>query len=281
MLRDITIGQFFPGNSLLHKLDPRVKLVITFFSILVLFLIRNFLGLGVLLFFAVVSALVSKVSPRVLWKSFRTIFFIIVFTSAFQLFYHKDGVVLWKPFENFEFAVTDVGIYTAVFISVRMIVLILISSLLTYTTSPTMLTDAIERLLSPLQVFHIKVHALAMMMTIALRFIPTLIEELEIIISAQKARGAKLDDGNLIERLRALTTVFIPLFVSAFRRAADLAVAMECRCYSDAPGRTRLTVMRLHARDYIVCVFLTVLFAGLLYTSFASFDGIWILKSVI
>ena len=280
MMRDISIGQFFPGDSALHKLDPRAKIVFTLVFIVTLFLCRNFFSLILMLGFAVACDLISKISPRLIWKSLRGIIFIVLFTSVLQLFYNTNGSVLWKPFPNASFAVTDAGVYTAVFMAVRIVSLILFTVLLTYTTSPTMLTDAIERLLSPLKVFHVKVHSLAMMMTIALRFIPTLIQEIDIIMSAQKARGAKLDNGSIPERLKAMTSVFVPLFVSAFRRASELAVAMECRCYTDGAHRTRLRVMKLTFRDYIAFAVLAAVVFGAVFTSFYDLGGLFLFKPV-
>ena len=280
MIRDITLGQYFPGNSLIHKLDPRAKIVLTILYIVALFICKNFFSLILMLGFSLVCVLISGISPKLIWKSLKAIVFIVLFTSALQIIYNNDGDVLWKPFQNHDYVITTGGIYAAIFLAVRIIALILLTSLLTYTTSPTMLTDAIERLLSPLKVFRIKVHSLAMMMTIALRFIPTLIREIDIIMSAQKARGAKLDNGNIAERLKAMISVFIPLFVSAFRRAAELAVAMECRCYTDGASRTRLKVMKLALRDYICFVVMALVVFGALFTSFYPMGDVFLFKSV-
>jgi len=280
MIRDITIGQFFPGQSFIHKLDARAKIVITVLYIIALFMCKNFFSLSLMLLFSVVCVLISGISPKLIWKSLKAIIFIVLFTSALQIIYNDKGDILWKPFENRNFTVTTGGVYSAVFLAVRIIALILLSSLLTYTTSPTMLTDAIERLLSPLKVFKVKVHSLAMMMTIALRFIPTLIREIDIIMSAQKARGAKLDTGSIGERMKAMISVFIPLFVSAFRRAAELAVAMECRCYTDGASRTRLKVMRMGVRDYIAFAVLAVVVFGAVFTSFYRFSDLLIFEPV-
>ena len=281
MIKDITIGQFFPGASAIHKMDPRAKLVLTFLYIVALFICKNFFSLILMFAFSLICFMISRISPNLLWKSLRGIIFIVIFTSALQIIYNRDGVVLWKPFESHKFCITTGGVYSAVFLAVRIIALILLTSLLTYTTSPTMLTDAIERLLSPLKFFKIKVHSLAMMMTIALRFIPTLIQEIDIIVSAQKARGAKLDNGSLGERMKAMVSVFVPLFVSAFRRAADLAVAMECRCYTDGASRTRLKVMRFGWRDYLAFVIVAVLIFAALFTSFYNLGETFLFKSVI
>lgn len=281
MIKDISIGQFFPGNSLLHKLDPRAKIIILIVYIVTLFLCKNFFSLGVLFAASVVAVIVSKISFRTVLKGLKAIIVIIVFTSVLQIFYNNEGYILWKPFENREFAVTTGGVYTAVFVTIRIVSLILASSLLTYTTSPTMLTDAIERLLSPLKVFKINIHSFAMMMTIALRFIPTLIEEVDIIMSAQKARGANLETGTIKERAKALIPVFVPLFVNSFRRAVDLAFAMECRCYSGDGKRTRMRVMRFCAADWCVLAACLLLTAGVIFTNIYDFGGFFIFESVI
>ncbi len=280
MIRDITIGQFFPGNSPIHKLDPRAKILLTLFFIIALFICRNFFSLILMLAFSLICVLISRISVKLIWKSLKAIIFIVLFTSALQIIYNNEGAVLWKPFENKSFVITSGGVYSAIFLAVRIIALILFTSLLTYTTSPTMLTDAIERLLSPLKIFKVKVHSLAMMMTIALRFIPILIREIDIIMSAQKARGAKLDNGSLGERMKAMVSVFIPLFVSAFRRAAELAVAMECRCYSDGAHRTRMKKMQLSARDIIAFAITGVLIFGVIFTSYYPFGDLFLFKAV-
>ena len=261
MIKDITIGQYFPGHSLVHKLDPRLKLVLTFVYILFIFFCKNFVALGVMVLYLALTVLLSKISLKMLRKSLKPIVIIVLITAVLQIFYNKNGTVL---LELGKFQLTAGGIYMAVFTTVRIVALVAASSMLTYTTSPTLLTDAIERLFSPLKVLKINVHSIAMMMTIALRFIPTLIDEVDKIMSAQKARGAELDTGNLIQRGKALVPVFIPLFVNAFTRAYDLAFAMECRCYRGGEGRTRLRVMKLQARDYLTCVFTAACMAGVL-----------------
>lgn len=273
MLKDITIGQFFPGRSLLHKMDPRGKILFTILFIVILFLVRNYCSLLIMFGFTALCVLISGIPLKTIWKSIRALIFIVLFTAVLQIVYNKDGDILWKPFPQFDFAITAGGVGSAVFLVIRIISLVVISSLLTYTSSPTMLTDAIERLLSPLKLFHVKVHSLAMMMTIALRFIPTLIEELEIIMNAQRSRGAKLDAGKIPERAKALVTVFVPLFISAFRRAADLAVAMECRCYTDGVKRSRLKIMRFGWRDLIGLTAVLAVSVSALFLSFYPFSG--------
>lgn len=246
MLKDITIGQYFPGNSLIHRLDPRFKLVVTAVFIVMLFVADNFPALGVGMIFLLSAFLLSKIPMILMLKSLKPIIPIIIFTSVLNLFF-LDGVTLFKL--GF-IKITVEGLETSAYMVIRIIALIMGSSLLTYTTSPITLTDAIERLLSPLNKLHIPVHELAMMMTIALRFIPTLIEETDKIMSAQKARGADMESGGLIQRAKALTPILIPLFVSAFRRAEELALAMECRCYHGGDGRTRLRSLKSTAADY-------------------------------
>lgn len=264
MLKDITIGQYFPGKSVIHKLDPRAKLVLTFFYILLVFFCKNFAALGIIVGYLVLAVLLSKISLKMIAKSLKPIVIIVLITSVLQLFYNKDGTVL---LELGKWQLTSGGVFMAIFTTVRIIALVTASSLLTYTTSPTLLTDAIERLFSPLKAVKVNVHSIAMMMTIALRFIPTLIDEVDKIMSAQKARGADLDTGNLIERGKALVPVFIPLFVNAFTRAYDLAFAMECRCYRGGEGRTRLRVMKLQMRDGLSFVFTAICIAGVFVTN--------------
>lgn len=268
MIKDITIGQYFPGTSLIHKLDPRAKIVLTLLFIVALFLCRNFFSLGVMFITVIICVFISRISFSVILKGLKMIIALVVFTGVLQIAYNNEGDVWWKPFEKFDFAVTSSGVYSAVFIIIRIVSLILFSSLLTYTTSPTMLTDAIERLLSPLKLLRINVNSLAMMMTIALRFIPTLIEEINIIMSAQKARGADLETGSLTQRAKALVPVFIPLIVSSFRRAYELAFAMECRCYTGNNKRTRMKIMKFSLRDYVSFIVVLLLFAAVVATSF-------------
>ena len=268
MIKEVTIGQFFPGNSPIHKLDPRVKIIITLLYIIALFICKSFLPLIVLSSLAIISVIISKIPFKTVFNGLKMILFLVCFTAFLQIFYNDKGTVLWKPFDRFDFVITDSGIFSALFITIRVVALILAGSIMVNTTSPTMLTDAIERLLSPLKLIKVNVHSLAMMMTIALRFIPTLIEEIDIIMSAQKARGAQLETGSLKERAKALVPVFIPLFVNSFRRAYELAFAMECRCYTGGKGRTRLKIMKMRASDFISLAVSLLLFAGVVELSF-------------
>lgn len=260
MIKDITIGQFFPGNSPIHKLDARTKIILTFIFIVFIFVCQNFWSLGLLSGFAVVVFFLTKLSPKLILKSFKPLLPIVLLTTVLQIYYIKDGNVLfdWKFI-----TITDAGVFTAVFIIVRIFSLLLISSLLTYTTSPTDLTDAIEKLLSPLKVFKVDVHTFAMMMTIALRFIPTLIDEIDRIMSAQKARGADFESGNFVKRIKALFPIFIPLFISAFKRAIELTDAMSCRCYVGGEGRTRLRQMKTTYRDYVAFAIMIIICVGI------------------
>ena len=281
MIKDITIGQFFPGNSFVHKLDPRAKILFLIVYIVALFLCRSFFSLLLMLAFSLFTVILSRISPKMIWKSMKAIFVIVVFTAVLQIVYNDKGDVLWKPFASGTFAVTTGGVYGAVFLIVRIIALILLTSLLTYTTSATLLTDAIEKLLSPLKLLHVPVHSLAMMMTIALRFIPTLLREIDIIMSAQKARGAMLDNGSMGQRIKALVSVFVPLLVSSFRRASELATAMECRCYTDGANRTRLRVMRFSWRDAAAAVILIAVSFAAVFLSFCPISTILLFQPVI
>ena len=255
MLRDITIGQHFPGNSLVHRFDPRLKLVLTILYIVLLFAASNPLGLALSLIFLAVMYAVAKIPFKLILKSLKPIFPIIVFTAVLNLFFVSgEGDPVFKL--GF-LTVYAEGIRYAVLMAVRVMALIAGTSLLTYTTSPIVLTDAIENLLRPLAKIHFPVHELAMMMTIALRFIPTLIEETEKIMNAQKARGAMIDNGTFTQRIKALVPVLIPLFISAFRRADELAMAMECRCYHGGEGRTRLKQLKFTAEDTRCAVIIT------------------------
>lgn len=261
MLKDITIGQYFPGKSAVHKLDPRFKIIITGIFIGMLFSADGFIALGVGILFLITAFIISEIPFKLMLKSLKPIVPIIIFTSVLNIFF-LDGAPLIKL--GF-IKITAEGLRTSAFMVIRIIALIMGSSLLTYTTSPITLTDAIERLLSPLKKVKLPVHELAMMMTIALRFIPTLIEETDKIISAQKARGADMESGSIFQRIKALTPILIPLFVSAFRRAEELAVAMECRCYQGGDGRTRLRQLKSDGKDYFALglsiVFLNIVIA--------------------
>ena len=262
MISDITIGQYYGGaTSVVHRLDARMKLILTVFFIVIIFLCKNFLSLAVMFALTAASILLSKVPFRMFFKSLKPILPIILLTAALNIFYINKGEVLlsfWRV------SITTGGLATAFFMAVRIVCLIMCSSLLTYTTTPTDLTDAIERLLSPLKLLHIQVHTLAMMMTLALRFIPTLIEEIERITNAQKARGADFESGGFLQRVKAMIPILIPLFVSAFRRAYELSFAMSCRCYHGGEGRTRMRQMKLHVSDFVSLAVFAAALAGVI-----------------
>ena len=246
MLKDITLGQFFPGDTPVHNLDPRTKLLLTLVYIVALFLVNTW-G-GYLLVFAVLCAVtaLSRIRPRALLKGLKPLVFIIVFTAVLNLFFTpgEDILFRWKFVR-----ITYAGLDRAIAMVLRVMFLVSGTFLLTYTTSPLAITDGLERLMSPLKKLHVPVYELSLMMCIALRFIPTLIEETDRIMSAQKARGADLETGTLPERAKALLPLLIPLFISAFRRADELALAMECRCYNGGQGRTRMKQLRMDGRD--------------------------------
>ncbi|MEG0614235.1 MAG: energy-coupling factor transporter transmembrane component T [Oscillospiraceae bacterium] len=260
MLKDITIGQYFPGKSIIHRIDPRFKIIITALFITMLFCASDMWGLLVGILFLIMVLLLSKIPVKMVLKGLKPLIPIIIFTSILNLFFIDGDVVV----KFWIFKITDNGIETAIFMVIRIISLIAGTSLLTYTTSPIVLTDAIERLMSPLKKIKVPVHELAMMMTIALRFIPTLIEETDKIMSAQKARGADLESGGLIKRAKALIPILIPLFVSAFRRAEELALAMECRCYHGGEGRTRLKQLKSGGKDYVALIISLGFLAGII-----------------
>ena len=253
MISDITIGQYYSGNSVLHRMDARMKLILTFASIVAIFLCKNFFSLGLMVIFTVAATLLSRVPAKMVIKSLKPIIIILIFTAVLNIYFK------WKFIE-----ITEEGVNTAIFMAIRIVSLVVLSSLLTYTTTPTLLTDALERILSPLKVFKIKVHTLAMMMTLALRFIPTLIEEINRIMNAQKARGADLETGGIVARAKALIPIFIPLMISSFRRAYELAFAMTCRGYTGGEGRTRMKQMKLRVSDFIACAVVCALVGGII-----------------
>ena len=259
MLKDITIGQFFPGNSVIHRMDPRMKLILTIVYIVIIFLCKNFWSLGLVVLALVIIVALSKIPVKVILKSIKPIAIIITFTAVLNMFYVRTG----DPLLDWKFIhITTGGVITAVFMIIRICALVVASSLLTYTTSPTLITDGIEQLFSKIKFMRNGVHTIAMMMTIALRFIPTLIEEFEKITNAQKARGADLETGNLVQRAKALIPVLVPLFITSFRRAYELAFAMECRCYHGAEGRTRMKLMKYTKLDAFGFAFIALATGG-------------------
>ena len=248
MLKDITLGQYFPGNTIIHRLDPRTKLIWVVIFIAALFTARDYVSYALMIAVTVGLVAVSGVRPRNLLRGMKPLIFIICFTGILNLFYTRGGTTL---FEWWIFTVTTAGIKRAVLMVIRIMMLICGTLLLTYTTSPMALTDGFEILFGPLKKIRVPIHEMSMMMSMALRFIPTLIEETDKIMSAQRARGADFDTGRLLERAKAMLPLLVPLFVSAFRRADELAVAMESRYYHGGEGRTRMKQLRLVRRDYL------------------------------
>ncbi len=248
MLKDITLGQYFPGNTVAHKLDPRTKILLVVLYIVALFCAKSLLTYGLMALCLAVCVRISRVGVKQLVRGLKPVLVIIIFTGILNLFFTPGDRYI---FEWGFLHVSDTGLRSAVFMVLRIMLLIMGTFLMTYTTSPISLTDGLERLLNGLKKLHVPVHELAMMMSIALRFIPTLIEETDKIMSAQKARGADFESGNLIQKAKALIPILVPLFISAFRRADELATAMECRCYHGGEGRTKLHVLKYQRRDYI------------------------------
>ena len=262
MISDITLGQFFPGDSVIHKLDPRTKIILAMFYIVAVFSANTLMAFAYLVLLTAFLLVLSRISFGVIFKGIKPIIFIVVFTALINIFLTK-GTEQTKIFEFWILHIYKEGIIRAIFMAVRVIMLIIgTSTLLTYTTSPISLTDGIESLLAPLKLVKIPVHIFAMMMTIALRFIPTLIEETEKIMNAQKSRGADFTSGGLIKRVKVLIPILIPLFVSSFKRAEELATAMECRCYRGDKNRTKLVKLSYRFSDFaFIAIF--ILFAAL------------------
>ncbi len=265
MIKDITIGQYFPGKSVIHKMDSRVKLLLDLVYLVMLFVAQSFTGVILGLLFMVICYIVSGIKLKMIIKSIKPILPLMIFTAILNMLFIGGEEPL---FQWWIISIYPEGIRTACFMLLRIISLIVGMSLLTYTTSPIMLTDAIERLLSPLKKVRFPVHELSMMMTIALRFIPTLIEETDKIMSAQKARGAEIDSGGVIKRAKSLVPILIPLFVSAFKRANELATAMECRCYKGGEGRTRMRQLKIAPRDITATLIMLAMLAAVIVLNF-------------
>ncbi len=261
MLKDVTLGQFFPGNSVLHRLDARLKILLMFLFVVLVFFATNLLSYLYLAMSVVILILFSRISPKVIFRGLKPVVFISLFTALVNLFWTTgEDVLLELGFIR----IYREGVWRALYMVIRIVTLVSGSSiLLSYTTSPMDLTDALESLLSPLKKIRLPIHEFAMMMSLALRFVPTLIEETEKIINAQKARGADFESGSLISRAKALIPILIPLFISSFSRATDLAVAMECRCYTGGEGRTRMRVLRISLGDVMIFILFVLLFAGI------------------
>lgn len=248
MLKDITLGQYFPGNSSVHRLDPRTKLIILVLYIVALFCASNWVSYGVCFTFLAVTIAISRIPVKSIVRGLKPLVLILVFTGVLNLLFTPGEKIL---VEFWKITITLEGVERAAFMMLRILMLISGTFLLTYTTSPISLTDGLESLLGPLKKIHLPVHELSMMMCIALRFIPTLIEETDKIMSAQKARGADFESGNIFKRIKALVPILVPLFISAFRRAEELATAMECRCYHGGAGRTKMKLLRFKRGDYV------------------------------
>ena len=247
MLKDITLGQYFPGNSVIHRLDPRTKLIMTVLYIVALFVAGGWLSYAAMLVFLLTCIRISRIPLKSIVRGMKPLVIIVIFTGILNLFYSDGGKVVLRLWA---LTVTTEGLKRAVFMVGRILMLVSGTFLLTYTTSPISLTDGLESLMGPLKKLRVPVHELSMMMCIALRFIPTLIEETDKIMSAQKARGADFEAGSILQRAKALIPVLVPLFVSAFRRADELATAMECRCYQGGDGRTKMKLLRYHRNDF-------------------------------
>lgn len=249
MIKDITLGQYFPMDSVVHKLDPRMKLLFTTTFIVLVFLSNNFISLAFCFGITALVIALSKIPLKTVLKGLKPIILIIAITSILQIAYNEGGIVLidwWK------IKITSGGVLTAVFMAIRISLLIVMSTMLTYTTSPTSLTNGLDRIFAPFKKIGLDFHTITMIMTIALRFIPTLIEEVDKIMSAQKSRGANFEQGSIIKRAKALIPLFIPLLFNSIRRAYELANAMTCRCYNGGQGKTTMNALKFSARDYFV-----------------------------
>ena len=261
MLKDITLGQYFPGKSPVHRMDPRTKLIMLIVYIVVLFLASSWVSYGLVFAFLVISIAVSRIPLKAIVRGMKPLVLILIFTGILNLFFTTGETVLVS---FWVITITLEGVVRALFMITRILMLLAGTFLLTYTTSPIALTDGLESLLGPLKLLRLPVHELSMMMCIALRFIPTLIEETDKIMSAQKARGADFESGRLLQRVKALVPILVPLFISAFRRADELATAMECRCYQGGDGRTKMKLLRYKLLDLITFLAGGLLLAGVI-----------------
>ena len=248
MLKDITLGQYFPGNSVIHRLDPRTKLIMLVVYIVALFMAKSWISYALMGVFLVWVIKKSTIPVKSIVKGMKPLVMILIFTGVLNLFFTQEGTLL---VDIWVIKIYSGGLSRAVLMILRILMLITCTFLLTYTTSPIALTDGLEALMNPLKKIKVPVHELSMMMCIALRFIPTLIEETDKIMCAQKARGADFENGSLMERAKALIPILVPLFISAFRRADELATAMECRCYQGGEGRTKMKLLRYHREDFV------------------------------
>ncbi|MFA5449396.1 MAG: energy-coupling factor transporter transmembrane component T [Clostridia bacterium] len=274
MAKDITFGQYYPADSFTHKLDPRAKLIFVTAYITAVFLVKSLYSYIPIGIFLIATVLVSRIPLKSILKSLRAILFIVIFTAALNVFFNTDGNVLvsWWVIK-----ITDGGLLFALRMALRLVLLVIGTTLLTLTTTPMNITDGMESLMKPLKVVKFPVHDIALIMSIALRFIPILMEEVDKIIMAQKARGAAFDSGGLIKRARALLPVLIPLFVSAFRRADELALALDARCYNATPKRTKLKELKFTSRDLVAAVFIVMLIVAVVAVnnSFWGLFAVW------
>jgi len=264
MIRDITLGQYIPGESVLHRADPRVKTILTLLYMILIFIVDNYMCFLMLTIFTVIIIVVSGIPLKYTLKGLKPIAFIVIFTVIVNIFTTKGTPIV----QYGSIKITFEGINIAIKLALKLSLLVITTSLLTLTTTPILLTDAIEKLMRPLKLVGVPVHEIAMMMTISLRFIPTLLEETDKIMKAQASRGADFDTGNFIQRSKSFIPVLIPLFVSAFRRADDMAVAMEARCYRGSEGRTRMKQLKISSTDYKIIVVMTVIIVALLYLQY-------------
>lgn len=264
MLKDITLGQFYPAASPIHKMDPRAKILLSLVYIVLLFFVKNYIGYAVFALFTGAMIAVSKVPFRFMIRGMKPLLFIMIFTGILNLFMTPGDTIL---FHIWKLKATYAGLRLAIFMILRLGFLIMGTSLLTLTTTPIMLTDGIESLLKPFKKIGLPAHELAMMMSIAIRFIPTLLEETDKIMKAQSARGSDFESGSLIHRAKALIPILVPLFVSAFRRADELATAMECRCYNGGTNRTRLRELVFHPVDLWASIFVLLLIGLIIFTN--------------
>jgi len=263
MFKDITIGQYVDGDSPIHKLDARVKILLSMVYIVVLFCVRSFTAYAVFVTFTAVVIFISKIPLRYIIRGLKPIMYILIFTAIINLFMSGGETVLWQSERFGWLKITEEGLISAAQMALRLILLVVGTSLLTLTTTPIMLTDGIEKILTPFKVIKVPAHEIAMMMTIAIRFIPTLSEETDKIIKAQKARGADFESGNIFKRVKAMVPILIPLFISAFKRADDLAIAMDSRCYNSGKKRTRMKQMKMTWRDAVAASLMLVFCTGI------------------
>lgn len=262
LLKDITIGQYVPGDSVVHRLDPRVKIMLVLVFMIELFLIKSWIGFGVMFILLLAAAGLSRIKMGYILKGLRPIIFLVIITLIFNLFFSRGTAIWQKQFFFLKLSITEEGLQAGIQMAMRLLMLVFATSLLTLTTSPIQLTDAMESMLKPFNKIGVPSHELAMMMSIALRFIPVLIEETDKIIKAQRSRGAAFGRGNIIQKAKSLLPILVPLFVHAFKHAEDLAVAMESRCYRGGEGRTRLKQLKLHACDAWASVIFIALMGG-------------------